>query len=118
MSLLNKQQQERLTATQQIITTGSATTLANAKGPIQVLVNPAATLSAHAITFPATPVDGQTVSIVFGGTMTSGVVVTSTTVVANTGQGVIEPAAPGSKSAGTALAYRYNLANTKWYRLY
>ncbi|OJW75697.1 hypothetical protein [Spirosoma sp. 48-14] len=118
MSLDISQRFARLSTTRQTITSGSATTLTNAKGPILVLVNPASLLSAHAITFPSAPFDGQRVRLIFGGTITAGnVVVTSCTVVANAGQSVLEPAAPGSKSAGTTLEYVYVASLTKWYRL-
>ncbi|GAB4052523.1 hypothetical protein [Spirosoma litoris] len=118
MSLLNKKQQARITLTTQTHVTGATKTLANADGPIQLIVNPAATLSALAVTFPATPFDGQVVTISAGGTMTTGTVVTALTVVANTGQGVLEPTAPGSTAAGKSVSYRYNLGLTKWFRLY
>lgn len=118
MSLFSKQQQDRLTTTRQQHVTGAALTLADSRGPIQLIVNPASTLAALAVSFPANPFDNQVVNISFGGTMTTGTVVTAMTVVANTGQGVIEPAAPGSSAAGKTVAYRYNASNSKWYRLY
>jgi hypothetical protein len=82
-----------------------------------VKVNPASTQASLTITMPAAPVDNQRVDISFGGTVTSGAVITSLTMAANTGQALLQSAAPSTGTAGTTISYKYSLSNTKWYRI-
>lgn len=83
------------------------------------LIDPASTLSTYAATFPASPTDGQIVIFAFGGTITSGPVVTSFTLVMNLGQGYIDSTFPLSATTVTAdntYEYRWVAANSKWHR--
>jgi hypothetical protein len=99
----------------QTITVGTTTTLGNT---INIaLTNPASVLASHTITMPASPVDGQQMIFLFGGTITSGAVVTAFTISANSGQGLIEPSAPTTANAGDSFIYVYKSSTTKWYRI-
>lgn len=91
-------------------TTGAAISLANAT--TWLIVNPAATLAALTVTLPATPTDGQDVLIQFGGTVTSGDVVTAITI----SPVPIQATTPINAEYGEALEYRWNSTNSKWYR--
>ena len=82
-----------------------------------MIINPSVTLSTLNITMPASPSDGQTVDISFGGTLTTGNVVTSLTITPNTGQAILQNSTTSNVEAGEAIRYRYNSTNTKWYRL-
>ena len=66
------------------VTSGTSSTVPN--GDNIVIINPATTLSTYNLTTPATPHNGDRLYIVFGGTITSGVVVTTFTLTANSGQ--------------------------------
>jgi hypothetical protein len=100
----------------QTITSGTATTIGVTINTVRT--DPASVLASHTITMPASPVDGQEIKFVFGGTITAGAaVVTSLTISANTGQGLIQTAAPTTANAGDCFIYQYNLSNTKWYRI-
>lgn len=106
----------KLTST--TITTGTSTTLTASKGTKWVIVDPASTLAAHTIFLPSNPGHGHTLVISFGGTITSGAVVTSLTISPNTGQSILQTSAPTAGAAGGALSYRYNALINKWYRQY
>lgn len=99
----------------QDITSGTTTTIGNNINT--VTVNPGSTLASHTITLPAAPKNGQEVKIEFGGTLTSGTVVTTLSIAANTGQALIQPSAPTTAVAGDCLIYHYKTANAKWYRV-
>lgn len=103
--------------TQQDHTTGATVTVTNQTTDIWLAVNPASTLSTLTITLPATPVDGQKIEISFGGTLTSGDVVTALTVSPNTGHTLLQASSPSSVAAGETISYRYKSSNSKWYRL-
>ena len=99
----------------QIYTSGSTVTVNNTT--TWLIINPSATVAALAITMPATPYDNQYVDISTGGTITSGTVITTISVLANTGQTLIQPFALDVIAAGETLTYRYNLSQKIWYRL-
>ena len=82
-----------------------------------LVVNPASTLATLTVTMPASPTDGQVVEISFGGTITSGNVVTSLTVSPNSGQTLLQATTPSSVEAGETIRYRYKSSNTKWYKI-
>lgn len=107
-----------LTTYNSIITSGSSFTLSNQTGAIWIIVNPTTVLSNLALTFPASPPNLQNVHVSFGGTLTTGTVVTSFSVAGNAGQTVLQPTSPSSIQAGETLSYRYNSTTSTWYRLY
>lgn len=96
-------------------TSGTTVTISNAT--TWLIVNPASTLATLTITMPASPTDAQRIEINFGGTLTTGTVVTDITVAGNTGQSILQATTPSSLEAGEALSYRYNSTNLKWYRI-
>lgn len=99
----------------QAITTGTTTTLNN--DAILVRINPATTLASHTITMAAAPIDRQTVYIFCGGTIASGAVVTTFSLVANSGQALVQVSAPTSLTFGDCLVYMYSGSDSKWLRL-
>ena len=90
-------------------TTGTVTIAANVRG---LYLDPPSLLASATIKLP-TAVDGQEIIILFGGTITSGAVVTSLTINGNGGTLIGTPAS--SAVAGTVIRYKYRLANTSWY---
>jgi hypothetical protein len=91
----------------QVPTTGFSITIANTVNSL--ILNPAGTLATGTVTMPATPQDGQTVTIA------STQIVTALTVSANTGQtlsGTITTIA-----ANGFATWQYVLADTNWYRV-
>lgn len=100
--------------TRQIITSGSSGTVTG--GNYIVTIDPASTLAAYTLTMPASPTDLQIVEVDFGGTLTSGVIVTALIVSANSGQTILDNTPPGSATADNSLFYRYRASNTTWYR--
>lgn len=98
----------------QTITTGTATTIAN--DVVCVFVNPSALMATHSITMPAAPSDRQEITVWFGGTLTSGTVVTVLSIVANTGQSLLQISAPTTAVAGDCVIYVYYRSSNVWYR--
>lgn len=98
----------------QEITTGTAATVS--AGTTWVIINPSTAIGTFSLTMPASPTNGQVVDISFGGTISSAdsTVVTTFTVIANTGQNVVG----GSYALGAItedkISYRYY--NTNWYK--
>jgi hypothetical protein len=86
-------------------TTGFAYTFP--AGTTVLVMNPAGTLATGAITMPADPADGMTIT--FSSTKT----ITALTVNANTGQSIV--GAPTVLPANQAGGYVYRLSNTTWY---
>lgn len=97
----------------QEVTSGTSVTV-NANTDVLV-VNPAATLSTLTITMPSAMKTGQTLHIVFGGSVTSGTVVTSLSISPNTGQSMIQNSTPSVVEAGETVSYKYY--SGKWYRI-
>lgn len=99
----------------QVITSGSAVTLNNLVNI--VYIDPSVNLSSLTITMPATLHASKEITFYFGGTITSGSVVTSLSVVGNTGQTVLQASAPSTVSAGDfAISYKFRTSNSVWYR--
>ena len=84
-----------------------------------VYIDPASLLLSKQITFPPNPSDQQRVRIILGGAITTGTVITTLTLVPNTGQSIVGTngnlvlltLGPGS------IAFIYRKLNDKWYRL-
>ncbi len=93
----------------QVPLTGFAITIPN--GVKTLILNPAGTLSAGSITTPSTPYDTQEIRILTSQT------ISTLTMVANAGQSLANAYAT-TLTAGTGIAYIYNLASTTWFRLY
>lgn len=77
-----------------------------------------AVLQANAtITLPANPVDGQEMTILFGGTITGAgtAVVTNLTIAANTGQTLIGTY-PTAATTDTVIEVKYRQATAQWWR--
>jgi hypothetical protein len=102
------------TLTRQIITSGSSGTVTG--GNYIVTIDPSATLAAYTLTLPASPTDLQTVEVDFGGTLTSGTIVTALVISPNSGQTILDNTAPTTATADNTLLYRYRASNTTWYR--
>lgn len=96
----------------QVHTTGATVTM---RDGIRVLyVNPASLLANLTITLPAAPLDGQEVLIEFGGTITTGTVVTTLSVVANAGQTLIGGASITTATVGGGIHVKYESSTTIW----
>lgn len=78
-----------------------------AAGVNVLVMQPAGTLATGAITMPAVPVDGMTI------TFSSTQAITALTVSANTGQSIVGN--PTTMLAGGAMVFLYRAANTTWY---
>jgi hypothetical protein len=87
-------------------TTGFSYTFA--AGTTVLIMNPAGTLLTGAITMPASPSDGMTI------TFSSTQAITALTVNANTGQSIV--AAITTLAVNSGAVYLYRLANTTGYR--
>lgn len=100
----------------QRITGGSSGTVTGSN--YLYLIDPASFIAAYTATMPASPVDGQIVIFFFGGTITAGTVVTSFSIVANSGQAIIDntPATAVSVTPDNSFKYYWVAANSKWYR--
>lgn len=97
----------RLTGIQYSTATSGTVTLAAAT---PVLVHePGGTVSTLTITFPASPVDGQTQIISF--------VSAVTTLTWTPSAGTTIAVAPGNPTAGSRFGFVYRAASTKWYRI-
>lgn len=79
-------------------------------------VDPAAPIANYEITMP-NAIDGQEVKISFGGTITTGIVVTSLTIVGNTGQTVLDNGAITNAIAGDGYIFKFE-ANTGIWRIF
>lgn len=78
--------------------------------------DPATIVAVAIITMMANPVDGQEIIITFGGTITSGTVITSVTFSPNTGQTVIYTSGGGIITlAGIYILCKYRSATSQWY---
>jgi hypothetical protein len=94
----------------------SGTTITVSTGVNILYIDPASTLATLTITLPATPNHTGTLDVFFGGTLTSGNVVTTITISPNSGQTKLEASTPGYVEAGEHISYQYRVSNTKWYR--
>lgn len=95
-------------------TSGSTVTINNAVNI--VYINPASVIASLTITLPSTPHQVKELQVYFGGTITTGTVVTSLTVTGNTGQTILQATSPSSVEAGECIVYKYNSSLSKWFR--
>lgn len=102
------------TLTRQVITSGTSSTVTG--GNYIVTIDPASTLATYTLTLPASPSDLDIVQVDFGGTLTSGMIVTTLVISPNSGQTILDNTPPPSATADNTLFYRYRSANTTWYR--
>ena len=94
------------------ITSGSSS--AAATDASNIYINPASTLASYTLTLPSVNTEGSLCNIHFGGTLTTGTVVTSLTISAPAGTTILQTAAPTTAVAGACIIYR--LHGTIWYR--
>lgn len=78
-----------------------------------LIINPASLLSTLTINLPSSPIDGQEVTISFGGTMTTGVVLNILTL----SPSPLQASTPSYIEAGEYIGYRWNSTVSKWYRI-
>lgn len=97
---------------EQIITTGTTSTIATGIG--RVIVNPTTTMASHTMTFPSIPNDRDDLYILFGGTLTGGTVITVLTIVSTIG---IVGVLPTTAVAGLVLKYQYVASLNKFFQL-
>jgi hypothetical protein len=67
------------------------------------------------ITLPAAPIDGQEIEIYFGGTITTGTVVTALTILPNTGHTILGTL-PTTALVSTVLEYKFRNSTNQWYQ--
>ena len=80
--------------------------------------NPATLTSALTITMPASPVDGDNVTFLFGGTiLINSTVITTLTVSPNSGQSIYGAITLNTAKGGDVAQYTYQAANTRWFRI-
>jgi hypothetical protein len=96
------------------ISSGSSTTLNN--GLTNVIFDPASAIATYTLTLPSNPPDGAVVKIHFGGTITTGTVVTLLTISPNSGQTLVQNPAVTTGVVGPAVVYQYYIATNSWYR--
>jgi len=99
----------------QTISSGAATSIADNSST--VYIDPSAAISKHVLTLPANPADGKEIRLLFGGKITSGIVVDNLSITAASGQSLIQSSSPAKASAGDTFIYQYKAANKKWYRI-
>ena len=96
----------------QTYTSGSTLTTNNTVSVVQI--NPSSTISSLTITLPATAHNSQRIRFYFGGTLTSGTVITSIVFSPNSGQTLIQASTPSSVDAGEYISYKK--IGTIWFR--
>lgn len=97
----------------QTITTGTSLTVTN--GNNIVLFNPSSSITAFSLTAPAVPHNGDYLTILFGGTITTGTVIGTLTFIANSGQTLNTVSPTGSGSFGEPWVWKFY--NNVWYRI-
>lgn len=103
------------TLTRQNITSGSSGTVT--AGNYLVTFDPASAISTYTLTMPSGPADQDVVRVVAGGTITSGIVINTFSIVANSGQTLLQAASPSSLvTIGLIGQWRYRTATNQWYR--
>jgi len=96
------------------ISTGSSTTMSN--GLTNVIFDPPSAIATYTLTLPSNPPDGAVVKIHFGGTVTTGTVVTLLTISPNSGQTIVQNPAVTTGVVGPAVIYQFYKATNSWYR--
>ena len=94
-----------------IRTSTGSTTMIN--GSAGLYCDPATIAATATINLPPSPTDGQEITIYFGGTITSGTVVTALTI--NPGANTMLATMPVSATTNTVIRLKYRLSNTSWY---
>jgi hypothetical protein len=94
----------------------SGTTLTVTGGNYNVNINPSAIVATLTITLPASPSDMDIVNIDFGGTMTTGTIITALSILPNSGQTIIDNTPPSSALADDAFSYIYQSSTSTWKR--
>lgn len=97
----------------QLITSAGSTTITNGVGV--VVINPSLALATLTITLPSIPCDRDVILMQFGGTVTTGTVVTLLSILAGGTPGIIGNP-PTAATANNVIAYMYNVTTDKWYR--
>lgn len=95
-------------------TSGGSVTIGNKTNVL--FVDPSSALSSLSIVLPAVPHNSNVIWIHFGGVLSSGTVVTTLTINANSGQALVQSSAPNTAIAGQCISYRWRAATSKWYR--
>jgi len=93
-------------------TSGSTMTVGNAVNVVQI--NPASVISALTITLPSTAHNSNEIQFYYGGTITSGTVITSMAFTPPSGTTLIQAVTPGSVEAGETISFKK--IGTIWYR--
>ena len=94
-----------------IRTSTGSTTMIN--GSAGLYCDPSIIAVTATINLPPSPTDGQEITIYFGGTITSGTVVTTLTI--NPGANRMLATMPVSATTNTVIRLKYRLSNTSWY---
>ena len=97
----------------QVSASTTASTISN--NVTNYLINPASLIATYTLTLPSNPIDAQVVKVHFGGTITSGAVITSLTVSPNSGQ-TITGSSITTAAVSSCYIYTYNAALASWYR--
>ena len=100
------------TPTMQVYNGGGSVTISD--GVRGLYYDPSSVVSSATITLPANPVDGQEVLILFGGTITSGIVVDFLTVSPNSGQSIVGIVNNRGK-AEFPISYKYRVIHNQWF---
>lgn len=98
----------------QAYTSGGSVTISN--GERGIYYDPATTQATATITLPSTPTDGQELLVSFGGTITSGTVVTILTIAPNSGQTILGTL-PTTATINTVIEYKWRAATSQWYEI-
>lgn len=86
------------------------------QGVTTLRYNPALIQTSATITMPPNPADMDVLETYFGGTMTSGTVVSSLSMVGNMGQSMIDSSPALMAEAGTFIRYKWNASLSSWQR--
>ena len=95
-----------------VLTSSTSTTLS--AGVSTVNINPVSALATLTVGLPTNPNDRDVVVFQFGGTITSGTVVTLFSTASSIG--ILPSQVPILVSSGTCIMYIYNVTTNKWYR--
>lgn len=98
--------------TRQVITSGTSAT--GSTGNLIVTFNFAAPVASYTFKMPLSPVDQQTVDLEGAGTLTSGLEITSLSVIPNTGQTITTSSPLDSFYVGQHASFKWNNSLTTW----
>ena len=98
------------------ITSGTTATINNGAGT--VFMDLASLAATFTLTMPSAPNDKDIINIFFGGTITSGTVVTALTLSANSGQTILGTAISATAALfSSCFRFQYRNSTSQWYRL-